>query len=111
MILQRKKQLVGMLPSENFNSSTSLLQQQADMLRPPEMMNYLEREALELSGRSYRSGGGSVCQDFPGRAPGSEVCKDFLAGRCNRDNCRFVHDPSTSRIPEIATGEKRARYS
>merc|ERR1712080_67945 len=61
-------------------------------------MNYLEREARELSQQQHTS--------YPSSSnSGQNVCKDFLAGKCNRAQCKFVHDASY-RIPG---GVKRIR--
>ncbi len=54
-------------------------------------------------GSSYDSRSGSV------KGAGVQLCADFQRGRCMRDNCRYVHDPSTSASAQVCNDFLRGR--
>ena len=59
--------------------------------------------SASYGGASYDSRSGSV------KGAGVQLCADFQRGRCMRDNCRYVHDPSSSASAQVCNDFLRGR--
>jgi hypothetical protein len=59
--------------------------------------------SASYGGGSYDSRSGSV------KGAGVQLCADFQRGRCMRDNCRYVHDPTTSASAQVCNDFLRGR--
>merc|ERR1711934_212400 len=87
-LLQRKNQLLAILETQQqppMMHQTPMMHH-TPMMQQPMMhatqaggeLNYLEREAMELSQRQHGS-------PYPSSSnSGQNICKDFLAGKCRR---------------------------
>ena len=113
MLMQRKQQLLELL-SVGTPQQPPLMQQPAvasntsyPQYGEPPVQQYREPAANayhEPAPYAYREPAVPHYREHAPRGGSSEVCKDFIVGRCTRATCRFSHDE------ELVRSVKRVRH-